>query len=83
MESIILLRFISFVAILALPIAAVAQPVPNGTDLASSYEALINDLTRSNVSLRAQALADKREIDRLHAEAAKAQAMRPKADQKP
>ena len=72
MENITLLRSISFAAVLALPLVATAQPVtPTGDELQQSYQTLINDLARANVSLNAQALADKREIEKLRAEKAK------------
>ena len=72
MENITLLRFISFAAVLAFPLVVTAQPVtPTGDELQQSYQTLINDLARANVSLNVQALADKREIEKLRAEKAK------------
>ena len=66
-----MLRSISFAAVLAWPLVAVAQPVPSGDELQQSYQTLINDLARANVGLNAQILADKREIEKLKAEKAK------------
>jgi len=72
MENTTLLRSISFAAVLALPLVATAQPVtPTGDDLQLAYQTLIRDLASANVSLNAQALADKREIEKLRAEKAK------------
>jgi hypothetical protein len=78
MENTTLLRFISFAAILAWPLVALAQPVTaTGDELQQSYQTLINDLARANVGLNAQILADKREIEKLKAEKAKPEVKAP------
>ena len=66
------LRCLTFVALLVLPAVAYAESAaPTGDDLQQGYQSLINDLARVNVSLQAQVLADKREIEKLKADKTK------------
>ena len=70
MENTTLLRYISL--FMLLPTLALADmPTPSSDELKASYDVLLADYARSIVNLNAQILADKREIARLQAEAAK------------
>ena len=72
MENTTLLRSISFAAVLAWPLVAIAQPVsPTVDDLQQSYQAIVSNFAKANAMLSAQVAADQREIEKLKAEKAK------------